>query len=188
MRNRAVVGVVASLVVVGLIVAGLFAVGSPATARKLRADQERRNRISQLHFVLASHVRNEGSLPEGLDEVEEAALRQAGSGFDARKDPESGEFFEYRELSDRRYRICATFRLPSDDRRGESYGPYAVEVSHKPGRNCYERELTSEEIQSAPDYLGNPALPEREPPLKRVPAPSPVETPSQPSPTPTPQS
>ena len=185
MKSRAVVGTVATLVVVGLIVAGLFAVGSPATARKLKADQERRNRISQLHFVLASHVRNEDSLPDNLDEVEEAALRQAGSGFDARKDPESGEFFEYRKLSDRRYGICATFRLSSDDRRGESYGPYAGEVSHKAGRKCYERALSDEEIESAPDYLGSPSFPEPEPPPKRIPAPSQIAPTDSADPSPT---
>ncbi len=164
MRNRAVVGALATLVVVGLVVAGLFAVGSPATARKFKADQERRNRLSQLHYVLASHVRTEGSLPGSLEDVDEDVLQRAGYGFDARKDPESGEFFEYRRASDRRYEVCANFHLSSDDRRAEDYGPYPGDVTHEPGRNCYNRTVTTQDVESAPEFYEGAPFPKREPP------------------------
>lgn len=169
MKNRAVVGSLATALVVALVVAGLFAVGSPATARKLRADEERSNRITQLHFVLASQVRSEGTLPETLAEVDEEAIRRAGYGFDARKDPESDETFEYRKLSDRTYEVCATFHLSSDDRRTEDFGGYPEEISHRAGRNCFERTVTNQDVESAPDFREGP-FPVREAPVKASPS------------------
>lgn len=152
MKNRALVGGLATALVVVLVVAGLFAVGSPATARKARIDQERRNRISQLHFLLASHVREEGSLPAELADVDEEVLRQNGYGFDVRKDPETDDYFEYRRISRREYELCANFLLSSDDRQTREFGPYPGEVSHDEGRNCFEREVTDDDVGATPGF------------------------------------
>lgn len=152
MKNRAVVGAVATVAVVALVIAGLFAVGSPATARKFKADQERRNRLSQIHFVLAGHVREEGSLPGSLEEVDEEVLRQSGYGFDTRRDPATGEFFEYRRLGDRRYEVCADFETSSDDDRSQEFGPYPGDLEHDAGRTCFERRITAQDVDSAPGF------------------------------------
>ena len=178
MRNRRLVGGLATAVVVALVVAGLFAVGSPATARKARIDQERRNRITQLHFLLASHVREEGSLPSGLGDVDEEVLRQQGYSVDVRRDPESDEFFEYRRLSGREYEVCAEFLLSSDDDRVSEFRPFPGDVSHEPGRNCYERTVTDDEVDSAPGARREPEV------VKPVPAgdsPSPAASTPSPS-------
>lgn len=175
MKNRALVGAVATVFVVGIVVAGLAAIGSPSTAREYRADQERRNRLSQLDYVLASHVKTEGSLPERLEQIDEEALRQAGYGFDARRDPESGDYFEYRRVDDRRYEVCAVFHHASDDRRAQDYGAYPGDISHRPGRNCYNRTITDRDVENAPDFgRPFPVLPEE--PDRRAPVPEdPVE-------------
>lgn len=152
MKNRALVGTLATFLVVALVVAGLLAIGSPATARKYKADQERRNRLTQLPFVLATHVRDQGSLPEDLGEMNEGTLRDAGFGFDARRDPESGDFFEYSKLEDRRYEVCATFHTSSDDRRAQEFGYFGGDVSHSEGRNCYERRITDGDVETAPFF------------------------------------
>jgi len=172
-KNRAVVGTLAAVVVAGLVVAGLFAVGSPATARKFKADQERRNRLSQLHFVLASHVRSEGTLPGSLEDVQEELLRRSGFGFDARRDPETGELFEYRREGDRRYEVCAVFHMSSDDRRSRDFGPFPGDVTHEPGRNCYNRTLTDQDVDGAPDFFDGRQFPERIVPDRQEPSPSP---------------
>lgn len=153
MKNRAVVGAVATVAVVALVIAGLFAIGSPATARKFKADQERRNRLSQIHYVLAGHVREEGSLPRSLEEVDEEVLRQSGYGFDTRKDPATGEFFEYRRLGDRRYEVCADFETSSDDNRSQEFGPYPGDLEHEAGRTCFDRRITNQDVDSAPGFF-----------------------------------
>ena len=165
MRNRAVIGGVATAVVVALVVAGLFAIGSPATARKFKADQERRNRLGQIHYVLSGTVRDEGSLPRSLEEIEDEVLVQVGYGGDVRRDPETGEFFEYRRESDREYEICATFETSSEDRRGQEFGPYPGDLNHDIGRTCFEREVTDQDVESAPAF-GIEAPPSRPLPPK----------------------
>ncbi len=149
MKNRALIGALATALVVGLVVAGLLAVGSPGTARKLKADQERRSRLTQIHYVLSAHVRQEESLPASLESIDDEVLRQSGYGYDPRNDPDTGELFEYRRLSNREYEICATFHSASDDPRAQEFGAYPGDVSHKAGRNCFDREITEQDLESA---------------------------------------
>lgn len=174
MTNRKLVGGLAAAVVVGLVVAGLFAVGSPATARKARIDQERRNRITQLHYLLASHVREEGSLPPNLASIHEEVLRQQGFSQDMREDPETGGFFEYRRISEREYEVCADFLLSSDEEQAREFGPFPGDVSHEAGRNCYDRTVTDDEVDGAPGI--RPPRPEVVRPLPGNLPPSPSET------------
>ena len=169
MRNRALIGGLATAVVVALVVAGLFAIGSPATARKFKADQERRNRLGQIHYVLSGTVRDEGSLPRSLEEIENEVLVQVGYGGDVRKDPETGEFFEYRRESNRGYEICATFETSSEDRRGQEFGPYPGDIGHEAGRTCFEREVTDQDVESAPMF-GFEEAPSRPLPPKMAPS------------------
>lgn len=174
MKNRAVIAAVATALVAGLVIAGLVAVGSPATARKYKMDQERRNRISQLNFVLASYVREEGELPRSLEDINQELVAQSGYGTDLRRDPETGEPFEYRRLSDREYEVCATFQTSSEDRRSQGFG-YPNDVAHKAGRNCFDREISDQDVESA--FSPNERFPR---PVGPKPSPSETERPSEP--------
>jgi hypothetical protein len=165
-KNRAVVGGLATLVVVALVVAGMFAIGSPATARKYKADQERRNRITQLHYVLSSQVRADGSLPASLDDIDPEIFRRAGYTSDVRKDPETGENFGYRRTAERRYEVCAEFETSSDDRQAGEYRPYPGDVEHESGRNCYDRTITNQDVETAPDFGEGESFPVRELPVE----------------------
>lgn len=193
MKNRALIGALATALVTGLVVAGLLAIGSPATARKFKADQERRSRLTQIHYVLSGHVRQEGSLPASLEGIDDEVLRQSGYGYDPREDPDTGEPFEYRKLSNREYEICATFHSASDDRRAQEFGAYPGDVSHKAGRNCFNREITDTDVESAivpgfPEGIPRPGIPPKLVPSETTrpaaePAPSPTAS-SEPSPSP----
>ena len=196
MNNRKVIGALATAVVVALVVAGLFAIGSPATARKYKADQERRIRLDQIHYVLSTHVREEGSLPRSLEEIDEQSLMHAGYGGDVRKDPESGEFFDYTRRSDREYEICAAFETDSDDRRSQDFGGYPGGFDHDAERTCFEREITDQDVESAPGFgiderFPGPVPPKPVPPLPDSgpvnPSPLPTGSPAE-SPTPSPSS
>lgn len=192
MNNRKVIGALATAVVVALVVAGLFAIGSPATARKYKADQERRIRLDQIHYVLSAHVREEGTLPRSLEEMDAELLRQVGYGGDARKDPESGEFFDYTRRSDREYEVCANFETESDDRRSSDFGGYPGGFNHEAERTCFERQITEQDIGSAPGFgIGEPfprPVPGKPVPSETAdPSPSATEPPAE-SPTPSPAS
>lgn len=184
MKNRAVISAVATALVVGLVIAGLVAVGSPATARKYKFDQERRNRISQLNYVLASYIREEGELPRSLEAISQQQMAQSGYGSDLRRDPRTGEPFEYRRLSDREYEVCATFETSSRDRRSQEFGGYPNDVAHKAGRSCFEREISDQEVESAVGMgIGEPPFPRALPPKL---TPSETVRPDQPQPPPAP--
>lgn len=140
MNNPKLVGIAATVLVVAVVVAGLFAVGSPSTAREIRADEQRRMHLMELHHELSRHVSDEGSLPDSLEELDRVS-RFGPAPFDSRRDPETGELFEYSKLSDSEYEVCAVFNTSDQDRR--DYGPFP-QLQHDPGRNCYEREADEE--------------------------------------------
>lgn len=155
MRSRTIVGAIATATVITLVVAGLFAAGSPSTARKLKADGERLNRLTQLHYLLAGNVRSRGSLPQTLRQLRAEGPDGFGYGFDPRRDPETQAFFEYRKLSDRRYRVCATFLTSSKDRRSREFS-YSGNLRYEPGRNCFSRTVSpDDEVRTPGPYTSN---------------------------------
>ncbi len=178
LESRRAVGIVATAAVVILVVAGLFAAGSPATARKFRIDRDRTERLNNLHASLAAHARENGSLPETLNDLQpNTPGGEFTEEFDPRQDPQSGKLFEYRRISDRQYRVCATFLTSSLDRRDEGYYGPGGSPSHRAGRNCYDRRLSTEELRS--DFF--PKDPRLIPPIPEMmasPSPSPRDTPA----------
>lgn len=167
MNNSKLVGIVATVLVVALVIAGLFAVGSPSTARDLRADQQRRQYLNDLHFELAQQVAAGEEIPESLEDLE--PFDRFGPGYDPRLDPETGELFEYTKLSATEYEVCATFNTSIEEAEGYRF---FGELEHDAGRNCYERDAD------------DPALvPEFAPPRVAPIAPTEEETPGA-SPTP----
>jgi hypothetical protein len=157
--NRRLVGIVASVAVAALVVAGLFAVGSPATARKFKADQRRVEQLEELHRALVRHFADEGELPDSLRALNNTVFESYG-GVDPRFDPETGKTFEYRKVSDREYEVCARFDTSSDDPRNPNqslrgYRPVPPEgflaggfFEYKAGKNCFKRTLTNSEIRN----------------------------------------
>jgi hypothetical protein len=182
MESRRTVGLVATAAVVILVVAGLFASGSPGTARKFRIDRDRMERLNTLQATLAAHTRENGSLPESLDRLRpNTPGAEFSEEFDPRRDPQTGEFFGYDKISDREYRICARFLTSSSDRRNEGYYGPGGDPSHKVGRNCYDRRLTTEELgrdfYPQPDPRLIPPIPEMMGSPPPPPPPSPASSP-----------
>ncbi len=130
--NAKLLGVVASILVVGLVVAGLFAAGSPSTARKIRADQETENQLNGLQYQLTDHEQRNGSFPRTLAELD------SDGRFKARTDADTP--IEYRRISDGEYEVCAVFLTSSDDPRRSGYYDTGVEsFAHEEGRTCFRR-------------------------------------------------
>lgn len=155
MNNPKLVGIVATALVVAVVVAGLFAVGSPSTAREARADEQRRMHLMELHHELSRHMAEEGSLPDSLEELNRFS-EFGPAPFDPRRDPETGELYEYTKLSDSEYEVCAVFNTSDQDRR--DYGPFP-QLQHDPGRNCYEREADEDLFGPGPPPRRAPVTP-----------------------------
>ena len=151
-KSKAIGAGVAALVIVAII-AGFFIMGSPATQRKLRQDDQRINDLRSIQAQVTDFYRDTERLPEDLDEMRDELL-----GYYINTDPETGESYEYAPTGDLTFEVCATFALPlpeiEDDRViGDSYDwrvrelkQTAEEWAHDSGRTCFEREIDPERI------------------------------------------
>lgn len=135
------VGAVVALVVIISVISGFFIMGSPATQRDLRFDQERVNELSSIQWQLINYWQSKGELPEEL-----SALEDSIGGYRVPTDPETDEAFVYTKTDERSFTLCATFNLESpvefnEDAYWPKYGFHNGNWQHDAGEVCFEREI-----------------------------------------------
>ncbi len=131
-----------ALLVLLSIVGGFTAVGSPFEQRRVRLDERRVSDLQQIQWQIVNYWQRKESLPERLE-----TLHDPLSGFILPLDPESGSPYEYRQIADRSFELCATFATRSVEKPGarEPVPEGAQEVwDHDPGRKCFERTIDPE--------------------------------------------
>lgn len=146
------VGWLTSVVVIGMLVLGFLLAGSPNHQRKVRMDEQRLNDLSSIQSQITSYWQTKRELPQDLK-----ALRNDLSYFYLPQDPQTGEDYEYRAVSDLSFELCATFELALESSDESStvrydYGgynpyPYTGQVhiwDHGVGRTCFERTIDPE--------------------------------------------
>lgn len=136
----------AALGVLASIVLGFAAIGSPATQRSLRFDNERAMHLEQIQWEIINYFQTKEALPESL-----AELTNDISGFRVPVDPETGVAYEYSVQGSLTFELCATFDLPAPEQgaaRGmmeaSSIRPYpGVDNNwdHEAGRTCFMRTI-----------------------------------------------
>ncbi len=115
------IAVTAILIVVAVVVAAFVTIGSPKHARAEALDRQRVLDLGDTATGLHEDY-GAGPLP--------AALPQP------RHDPVSAKPYEYQRLGGNRYRLCATFELPTPPE--QRAGPYVNTFwRHPAGRFCY---------------------------------------------------
>jgi len=147
---------IASAVVILSIIGGFFLIGSPATQRKYRLDEERLGHLQNIHSQLIQYRSTKGDLPANLQQLENDI-----SFFDLPQDPATNEPYEYRRLSTDSYEICAEFALPTDERGLDAppymYGPDRNEDwQHPAGHHCFTRELDPDLLIKTPPEIMPP--------------------------------
>lgn len=142
------------------IVWGFLVVGSPATQRALRFDQQRVSDLQSIQWQIVSYWQQKGMLPKSL-----ADLSDSITGFRAPSDPETGAPYEYNDhgvtamkttQTGYVFSLCATFGRASEDLKGRGafYGggvaypamssyPYIGDDSwtHPAGHACFDRTI-----------------------------------------------
>lgn len=142
--RKGMFAVVASLLTI-VLVAGIWAVGTPGDARTMKLDERRRGDINDLRYAITDMLyrSDTATLPETLDEVD--TLYSESHKFD----PQTGDPYTYRRLSDSQFELCATFALeyPSDNYAEVKFygkGGYDEEMSHPAGEHCFKFEIKDE--------------------------------------------
>lgn len=138
---------IVSAVVATAIAGGFFFVGSPATQRARRLDEQRVNSLQTLQSQIINYWQQKDVLPEDLDDLQDSI-----SGFIPPRDPETNEPFKYLTAKESAltFQLCAVFKTSSDfysrapkpliPERGY-FDPYRQNWDHAIGRVCFDRTI-----------------------------------------------
>jgi len=141
----------------GAAIAGLLITGGPGQTRDRRLDDMTLEHIGSLSAGVECAVRFSGQTPATKDEIfgliakQRLAAEGGGCGLyvhDVSNLLRSWQDLDYQRLSDRRYSVCASFRLsgtgPDELSTGREWSyaaPELLQPRPAPGRHCYEISL-----------------------------------------------
>ena len=124
------------VVTLGSIILGFFIVGSPATARARRYDQQRIRELQGIQYNIVNFWQLNQKLPAYFSDLQQSIL-----------DPESGLPYEYQVSGLLTFQLCATFKF--DGILSEMVYPGAPQSefenwTHPAGRYCFDRTIHPE--------------------------------------------
>ncbi len=135
----------AVLLTMVLMVFGYFSAGSPQAERMRRFDERRISDLQQIQFQTVEFWRAKEKLPGSLEE-----LRDELRGFLPPSDPETGESYEYRIISELSFELCANFKTSSINETVQTPKPVFPDRFdgelwlHTASRTCFERTIDPE--------------------------------------------
>ena len=132
MSVRTVIAISLVVAVLAVVIVGVTLLDSPAQERLRRLDERRVDDLREIARKLDFYWTREGILPSSLEE-----LADEPGVFIELHDPETGQPYEYRELSSNTYELCAQFARDTTEERDRHYKDY---WSHGAGRQCFELE------------------------------------------------
>lgn len=151
-KKSKMIGAVVALLVLAFIIAGFFIMGSPATQKALRQDNQRISDLRSIQSQVTEYYRTTEALPETLEELQDPLV-----GNYVQSDPETGDSYEYTATGKLAFELCATFALPlpefdeeqidRGDWRVRELQQTAAEWSHDEGRTCFERTVDPDRIK-----------------------------------------
>lgn len=143
-----------SVVALASIVAGFFIIGTPATQRNRRFDEQRVSDLQSIQNQITNHWTQKGSLPTTL-----ANINDSISGFITPLDPETKAQYEYHVTGANTFELCADFKTvgPASSLNGQRTlvyspnSPYSQSWSHKDEHTCFSRNIDPElyKVQSS---------------------------------------
>ena len=141
------IGSLVAAVVLAVIVLGFFIMGSPATQRLVRFDQEKIQNLSSIQWQIINFYQQKERLPETLVELEDPLI-----GFIVPQDPQTEGAYGYTVVEGLTFNLCANFNKESRDYnvekprpvRSESLARFGFEDenwTHGEGETCFERTI-----------------------------------------------
>jgi hypothetical protein len=140
--------IIAVVFILASIVLGFMVIGSPASQRERRYDNERVSDLQNIQWQIVSYWQRKEALPATLAELEDSI-----SGFKVPKDPRTDMPYVYRLTgqSARAFELCATFDEGTlSSRSSVQYPPtyprggMGESWEHTQGVQCFERTIDPE--------------------------------------------
>ncbi len=143
-RVPMIAGIATSVALVASVLLGFFLVGTPATQRLRRLDDQRVMSLTTIQSQVVSYYTRTRSIPLTLEDMNNPL-----DGFVSPVDPVTGGSYEYNVKGELTFELCATFSTnsilgevarPTEPYYG--YDPlYNKTWDHGTGRTCFERTI-----------------------------------------------
>lgn len=135
------IGIGVATLVILTVVGGFLVIGSPATQRDYRLDEQRVAALSEIQWRIVDRYQTSGALPEQLADIADSI-----GGYSVPEDPETGEPYGYRVTGDLTFELCATFARETPEGFRDPYGGARPEFQfdnwqHGAGEVCFERTI-----------------------------------------------
>ena len=151
-----ILAIILAVVTILSVGAGFFIIGSPATQRNRRFDEQRVNHLQILQGQVVSYWTQKGAIPEKLGDLQDSI-----SGYVVPVDPETGASYEYSATDKLKFELCANFKTvgPADSYNQPRsliyapHDPYSQNWAHKAERTCFSRTIDPELYKVQPPIL-----------------------------------
>jgi len=135
-ERRNIWRVIAVVLVLGSIILGFSVIGSPATQRKVRYDNQKVADLQNIQWQIINYWQQKGSLPQALND-----LRDPISGLDIPMDPQTKEAYNYEKVTDKSFKLCAEFNLDrTNDLMAKEMSIYSSPYPYMPGSENWKHE------------------------------------------------
>lgn len=135
-KSRKIWRILTGVVILASIVWGFSVLGSPASQRAYKYDEQRVNDLMSLSNQISSYYNQTENFlfPRSFDDL----VKDGKYGF-VPVDPQTGQRYEFEPLGPTRYQLCAVFNKATPSMQNSSRGmPYEnVSWQHPAGRHCY---------------------------------------------------
>lgn len=134
-NSQKIWAIASAVVVIGSIVWGFSVLGSPATQRLYKYDDQKVNDLMNLSSAVESFYLQKNALPKDLNE-----LSTLGYGFNS-IDSQTQKSYEYIKNGTLKYSVCAEFNKDSLTKDPAQRPVGYISWSHPEGRYCFERTI-----------------------------------------------
>lgn len=142
-RVPKILAIILATVMLISVVAGFFIIGTPATQRKRRFDEQRVQNLQMMQNQVINYWTQKGTLPE-----QSSLLNDSISGFTAPTDPTTNQAYGYRAIDTSTFELCASFETINDSSQplsqGQYYDSFNQNWNHKAGYTCFNRKIDPE--------------------------------------------
>lgn len=139
-NRRNIWKIVAVVLVLGSIILGFSVIGSPASQRKMRYDDQKVSDLQNIQYQIINYWQQKGILPTTLGDLEDSI-----SGFTVPRDAQTKNPYGYEKSGNQSFKLCADFNLEKTSELGSSSSYPSVKNGeswdHEKGDQCFERNI-----------------------------------------------